>query len=75
MHTYSTGARPRPLSASYQQRPSFSLSPGAGVEALFAASAAEGGEGNLAVTTRTNLDLDQDVRRERVGEMERGYIF
>ena len=66
---YSTGARPRPLSAGYQHRPSFSLPPGAGLEALFAtATTAEGEEGNLATaaTTRgTNLDLDQDVRRER----------
>ena len=74
---YSTGARPRPLSASYQHRPSFSLPPGAGLEALFAtATTAEGEEGNLATaatTRRTNLDLDQDVRgeRERVGGRKR----
>lgn len=75
MHISSTGARPRPLSASYQHRPSFSLPPGAGVEALFAATAAEGEEGSLAaaaVTRRTNLDLDQDVRRERGGSERDG---
>ena len=68
VHTFSTGTHPRPLSASYQHRPSFSLPRGAGVEALFAATA-EGEEGNLtsaatATTTRTNLDLNQDVRRD-----------
>lgn len=74
VHTCSTGARPRPLSASYQHRPSFSLPAGAGVEALFASATAEGEEGNLAaaaMTRRTNLDLDQDVRRERKWEGER----
>ena len=72
---YSTGARLRPLSASYQHRPSFSLQPGAGLEALFAtATTAEGEEGNLATAATTrgaNLDLDQDVRRERERESGR----
>ena len=75
MHICSTNAHPRPLSASYQHRPSFSLQPGAGVEALFAATAPAGAaagreEGSLVTATRTNLDLDQDVRREGGKEIE-----
>jgi hypothetical protein len=48
------------------------------VEALFATATAQGEEGNYlaaataaAMTTRTNLDLDQDVRREGGRERER----
>ena len=78
MHTCSTSAHPRPPSASYQHRPSFSLPSGAGVEALFAATATPGAttggeERNLATTTRINLDLDQDVRREIVTRGENEY--
>ena len=62
MHTFSTGAHSRPLSASYHHRPSFSLPPGAGVETLFAAGTASGGEEGNLTATGTNLDLDQQVK-------------